>query len=68
MRLVDGVIFDEYGWAGREWDTIDYLADLKNSWGFGIRVRRPDLYLFRFQVGFHGAQGIVINMSVDEPF
>jgi hypothetical protein len=68
MRLVDGVIFDEYGVAGRSWDTIDYWDDLKNSWGFGIRVRRPDIYLFRFQVGFHGAHGIQINLSVDEPF
>jgi outer membrane protein assembly factor BamA len=68
MRLVDGVIFDEYGVYGRSWDKIDVLDNLKNSWGFGIRVRRPDIYLFRLQLGFHGAQGITLNMSVDEPF
>jgi hypothetical protein len=68
MRLVDGVIFDEYGVYGRSWDKIDVLENLKNSWGFGIRVRRPDIYLFRLQLGFHGAQGITLNMSVDEPF
>ena len=68
MRLVDGVIFDEYGWRGRSWDQIDYWDGLKNSWGFGIRVRRPDIYLFRCQLGFHGTQGIVFNLSVDEPY
>jgi hypothetical protein len=68
MRLVDGVIFDEYGVSGRSWDKIHYLEDLKNSWGFGIRVRRPDIYLFRLQLGFHGLHGIQLNMSVDEPY
>lgn len=68
LRLVDGVVFDEYGVSGRSWERIDYLENLKNSWGFGIRVRRPDIFLFRLQLGFHGLQGIVINMSVDEPY
>jgi len=68
MRLVDGVIFDEYGIYGRSWDKIDVFDNLKNSWGFGIRVRRPDIYLFRLQAGFHGTKGIQVNLSVDEPF
>lgn len=68
LRLVDGVVFNEYGVFGRSWEKIDYLENIKNSWGFGIRVRRPDIYLFRLQLGFHGAQGIQVNMSVDEPY
>jgi hypothetical protein len=68
LRLVDGVMFNEYGVYGRSWDKIEYLDNLKNSWGFGIRVRRPDIYLFRAQLGFHGLHGIQLNMSVDEPF
>lgn len=68
MRLVDGIMFDEFGVYGRSWDQIDFLDNLKNSWGFGIRVRRPDIYLFRAQLGFHGLHGIQLNMSVDEPF
>ncbi len=68
MRLVDGVMFNEYGVFGRSWDSMAYLANLRNSWGFGIRVRRPDIYLFRLQMGFHGDEGIELNMSVDEPF
>jgi hypothetical protein len=31
-------------------------------------VRRPDIFLFRLQLGFHGLQGVVVNMSVDEPY
>lgn len=68
LRLVDGVIFNEYGVYGRSWDKIEYWDGIRNSWGFGIRVRRPDLYLFRCQLGFHGTQGIVLNLSVDEPY
>jgi hypothetical protein len=64
---MDGTLFDEYGVSGRSWDKIDYL-DYKNSWGFGIRVRRPDIYLFRMEVGFHGLSGAAFNMAVDEPF
>jgi hypothetical protein len=68
MRLVDGVMFNEFGVYGRSWDKIDVLDNVKNSWGFGIRARRPDLYLFRAQLGFHGLHGIQLNMSVDEPY
>jgi hypothetical protein len=68
MRLVDGTIFNEYGVFGRSWDKIDFFGNLKNSWGLGIRVRRPDLYLFRLQLGFHGMHGIQLNLSVDEPY
>jgi hypothetical protein len=65
IRLMDGVIFNEYGVYGRSWDRIEYLGSLKNSWGFGINVRRPDIFLFRAQAGFHGLHGIQINLSVD---
>jgi hypothetical protein len=67
LRLMDGVLFDEYGVIGRSWDKIDYL-DFKNSWGFGIHVRRPDIFLFRLEIGIHGLSGVMINMSVDTPY
>jgi outer membrane protein assembly factor BamA len=67
MRLMDGVLFNEYGVTGRSWEDIDYLK-AKNSWGFGIRVRRPDIFLFRAEVGIHGFSGMVFNLSVDAPF
>jgi hypothetical protein len=67
LRLMDGTLFYEDGAIGRSWNTIDYL-NYKNSWGFGIRVRRPDIYLFRMDLGIHGVSGLVFNMSVDAPF
>ena len=53
-------------WEARQ-DVIDYL-NYKNSWGFGIRVRRPDLFLFRFDVGIHGLSGAAFNLSVNTPY
>ncbi|HKP96527.1 MAG TPA: hypothetical protein VJ385_12285 [Fibrobacteria bacterium] len=68
LRLVDGMVFNEYGIFGPSWEEIDFFDSLRNSWGFGIRVRRPDIFLFRLQLAFHGTKGIQVNMSVDEPF
>jgi phosphatidylserine decarboxylase len=42
--------------------------NLRNSWGFGIRVRRPDMYFFRFQLGFHGIHGIHLVMTIAPEF
>lgn len=64
MRLVDGHVFNEYGVFGRDFGAIDY-ADFKNSWGFGLRVRRPDIFLFRCEAGFHGSHGMQVNLTVD---
>lgn len=65
MRLMDGMLFNEYGVFGRSWDKFDIADNLRNSWGFGINVRRPDIFLFRVHAGFHGLTGIQLNMSVD---
>jgi hypothetical protein len=67
LRIMDGTLFNEYGFYGRSLDDPE-LENLKNSWGFGIRVRRPDMFLFRFEVAFHGFNGAVINATADAPF
>jgi hypothetical protein len=64
MRLVDGDIFNEYGIHSRDWNSVN-MTNFKNSWGFGLRVRRPDIFLFRCEAGFHGTQGIQLNLTVD---
>ena len=66
-RLVDGVIFDEYVMYGRTWHTFDSDKFL-NSWGFGIRVRKPDMYFFRLQIGFHGLSGFVLICTIAPEF
>lgn len=66
-RYVDGVIFDEYVLYSEEIDDWSFGRFL-NSWGFGVRVRRPDMYFFRIQFGFHGLQGIQMVMTIAPEF
>lgn len=66
-RLVDGVIFDEYAMYGRTWHSFD-TDKLLNSWGFGVRVRKPDMYFFRLQIGFHGLSGFVLICTIAPEF
>lgn len=66
-RFVDGVLFDEYAMVSPSitgWD----LDHFYNSWGFGIRVRQPNMYLFRLQFGFHGLHGINLVMTIAPEF
>ena len=42
--------------------------NLYNSWGFGVRVRKPDMYLFRVQFGFHGWHGFSLILTVAPEF
>jgi outer membrane protein assembly factor BamA len=66
-RLVDGVIFDEYAMYGRKWYSFD-SEKIVNSWGFGVRVRKPDMYFFRVQLGFHGLDGFVFICTIAPEF
>jgi len=66
-RFVDGVLFNEYAMIAPDftgWDS----KNVYNSWGFGIRVRQPNMYLFRFQLGFHGLHGVNMIMTVAPEF
>lgn len=66
-RFVDGVLFDEYGLhaeSPKDWSMDRFY----NSWGFGVRVRSPDMYFFRLQVGFHGLQGVNLVMTIAPEF
>jgi outer membrane protein assembly factor BamA len=67
VDLVDGVVFNEYGIFGRDWKTQEW-GNLRNSWGFGIRVRRPNLFLTRMQFGFHGLHGVSLIMTINPEF
>ena len=66
-RLVDGVLFDEYALIAPKIDKWS-LDHYYNSWGFGIRVRQPNLYLFRLQFGFHGLHGVNLIMTIAPEF
>lgn len=66
-RLVDGVVFDEYAIIS---DKINHWStkNLYNSWGFGVRVRKPDMYLFRVQFAFHSWHGISLVITIAPEF
>lgn len=66
-RYIDGVIFDEYALFSNEIDDWSF-SRFYNSWGFGVRVRKPDMYLFRLQFGFHGLQGVTMVMTIAPEF
>ena len=66
-RYIDGVFFNEYALFSDKfynWKT----KNLRNSWGFGVRVRSPDMFFFRTQIGFHGLHGIALVLTVSSEF
>lgn len=62
-RFVDGVLFDEYALHAPEIDEWS-LKHYYNSWGFGVRVRKPDMFWFRVQFGFHGLHGVNLILTI----
>lgn len=62
-RFVDGVVFNEYGMHTNEFDEWSFDR-YYNSWGFGVRVRQPNMYFFRIQFGFHGLNGVNLVMTI----
>jgi outer membrane protein assembly factor BamA len=68
LRIMDGMFFNEYGVFGPSMGRLDFAENLRNSWGFGVRVRQPDMFLFRVEMAFNGFSGAVLNVSADTPF
>ena len=66
-RFVDGVLFDEYALHAEKVREFSF-DHFYNSWGFGIRVRMPEIYLFRCQVGFHGLHGVNLILTIAPEF
>lgn len=67
MPMVEGTLFNEYGYVNERFYQFDWDL-LKNSWGFGIRVARKDIFLFRAQFGFEGLSYPLLNLTVDQAF
>ncbi len=65
---VDGVAFIEYAMFADEDGKWNAENNIRNSWGFGVRVRTPDMYFFRLQLGFHGLHGIHFIMTIAPEF
>lgn len=66
--FVDGVVFLDYATFADEDGKWHLDENTRNSWGFGVRVRTPDMYLFRFQIGFHGLEGVHFMLTIAPEF
>ncbi|MDR1811762.1 MAG: hypothetical protein LBQ87_02960 [Candidatus Fibromonas sp.] len=61
-RFVDALIFNEYGIYDNDFSHLQ-ISNLKNSYGFGFRVRTSQLFITRFALAFHGSQGISLILT-----
>jgi len=61
-RFVDALIFNEYGIFGKDFSRLT-TDNLKNSYGFGFRIRTPRFFIARFTVAFHGLQGVTLILT-----
>jgi hypothetical protein len=58
-RYADALIFNEYGIYGEDFSDLS-VSGIKNSYGFGFRIRLPNMFIARFALALHGLQGITI--------
>jgi len=61
-RYADMLIFNEYGIYSDDYGRWSSFS-LRNSYGFGFRVRTPKLFISRFALAFHGLQGISLILT-----
>jgi len=61
-RYADMLIFNEYGIYSDDYGHFSSF-NLRNSYGFGFRVRTPKLFISRFALAFHGLQGISVILT-----
>jgi len=61
-RFADALIFNEYGIYGENFGRLS-ASNIRNSYGFGFRVRTPKLFITRFAMAFHGLQGITLILT-----
>jgi len=61
-QFADALIFNEYGIYGEDFNRLS-AANIKNSYGFGFRIRTPKFFIARFALAFHGLQGITLLLT-----
>ncbi|MCL1956151.1 MAG: hypothetical protein FWF63_02410 [Fibromonadales bacterium] len=61
-RYADMLIFNEYGIYSNDLGRFSSF-NLRNSYGFGFRVRTPKLFISRFALAFHGLHGISVVLT-----
>ncbi len=68
IRLVEGTIFNEYASVGENYQKIVENKKIVNSWGFGFRIARHNIFIMRTQIGFHGLSGMNFNITVNSAY
>jgi outer membrane protein assembly factor BamA len=58
-RYADALIFNEYGIYGHDFGSLS-TSNLRNSYGFGFRIRTPRFFITRFALAFHGLHGVAL--------
>jgi len=66
-RYADMLIFNEYGIYSDDYGHLSSF-NLRNSYGFGFRVRTPKLFISRFALAFHGLQGISVILTTKSEY
>jgi len=61
-QFADALIFNDYGIYGEDFRRLS-VSNIKNSYGFGFRIRTPKLFITRFALAFHGLQGIALILT-----
>ncbi len=61
-RFADALIFNEYGIYGENFNQLS-VSNIRNSYGFGFRIRTPKLFITRFALAFHGLHGISLILT-----
>jgi len=61
-RYADMLIFNEYGVYSDDYGRISSF-DLRNSYGFGFRVRTSRFFISRFSLAFHGLRGVSVILT-----
>jgi len=66
-RYADMLIFNEYGIYSDDYGRFSSF-NLRNSYGFGFRIRTPKLFISRFALAFHGMQGISVILTTKSEY
>jgi hypothetical protein len=61
-RFADALIFNEYATYAEDFSHL-FEFGIRNSYGFGFRIRTSKLFIFRFSIAFHGLHGISLILT-----
>ncbi len=64
---LDGLVFNEYALPFKNPNRI-FADQIRNSWGFGLRIRKPNFFFLRLQAGFHGLNGYALTASISPTY